>query len=71
MFAFSNDNVRLIVHVQSNLYSGKGVLVRPVFDENIFIGDIRFVTSRQGNRGSVENDGKNPRMKKLYHILER
>ena len=58
MFAFSDNNVRLIVHVQSNLYSGKDVLVRPVFGESIFVGDIRFFTSRQGNRGSAGNDSE-------------
>jgi len=44
---------------QSNLYSGKGVLVRPEFDENIFVGDIRFFTSRQGIEDRLETIPKN------------
>ena len=56
MFALPYDNVLLTVHFQSNPYSDKGVLVRPVFGENIFVGDMRLFTSRQGNRGSAGND---------------
>ena len=60
-----------MVHFPIEPLLQKDVLVRPVFDESIFVDDIRFYRAAKVIEDRLEMMRKNQRLKKLYHIFPR